>query len=319
MINSILTVALSYITVFEQLKPAIVQVKELSGARRIIEATMDFQLKTELAIGGIVLIFRGAYGILHWLVKSVGKYYKMKRIKVLIVEDEVIVAKDIAYYLTKMGCDVFGILMHGEEVMPFLKKDQADIILMDITLKGKLDGVQTAHLVKQQYDIPIVFLTANTDDTSFELAKATKPFAFVEKPFSPKQLVRTIGLLIEQIASTSKEATNEETDSFVLSDRIFVRANGKMVKVFLSDILFIEAAGSYSKMVTDDREYVIAVNLQNLGGKIANDSLVRVHRSYIINIKRIDSMEENEVLIQTKTIPVSRSHRSEFLKKLTMI
>lgn len=111
----------------------------------------------------------------------------MRKIKVLIVEDEVVIAKNIAYYLEQLGCAVTGVLTTGEEVLPFLQEELVDIILMDISLKGKLDGVQTVHLVKANYDTPVIFLTANTDDRSFELAKATKPFAFVEKPFKPKR------------------------------------------------------------------------------------------------------------------------------------
>ncbi|MCB0854126.1 MAG: response regulator, partial [Bacteroidetes bacterium] len=110
----------------------------------------------------------------------------MRTIKVLIVEDEMIVAKDISYYLEELGCEVCGLLMEGEQVLPFLEKEVPDIILMDIMLKGKLDGVSTVHLIRKDYTIPIIYLTANTDDQSFEMAKATKPFAFIEKPFKKK-------------------------------------------------------------------------------------------------------------------------------------
>ncbi len=244
---------------------------------------------------------------------------QMRKIKILIVEDEVIVAKDIAFYLDEIGCEVIGILVEGEDVIPFLKKHQPDIVLMDINLKGKLDGIQTVHLIKQQYDLPIIFLTANTDDQSFELAKATKPFAFVEKPFKPKRLVRTVELLIEQIAESSQEKNNQEPDQLILSDRIFVRVKGKMIKIFLSDILYIEADGAYSKIVSESKVYLLAVNLLNLENKIANDILMRVHRSYIVNLQKIDSMEENYIHIHEKTIPVSRSHWNDFLKRLKII
>ena len=116
----------------------------------------------------------------------------MRTIKVLIVEDEMIVAKDISYYLEEIGCEVCGLLMEGEEVMPFLDKEVPDIILMDIMLKGRLDGINTVHALKKHYDIPIIYLTANTDDHSFELAKATQPFAFIEKPFKKKALKRSV-------------------------------------------------------------------------------------------------------------------------------
>ena len=115
----------------------------------------------------------------------------MRTIKVLIVEDEMIVAKDISYYLEELGCEVCGLLMEGEQVLPFLDSEVPDIILMDIMLKGKLDGISTVHLIRKHYKIPIIYLTANIDDQSFDLAKATQPFAFIEKPFKKKMLKRT--------------------------------------------------------------------------------------------------------------------------------
>ena len=243
----------------------------------------------------------------------------MRKIKVLIVEDEVIVAKDIAYYLEELGCEIIGILMEGEAVMSFLKQQQPDIILMDIMLKGTLNGVETVHLINKQYDIPIIYLTANTDDRSFDLAKATKPFAFVEKPFKAKNLKRSVALLIEQIVETQEGNKENSNSQFILSDRIFVREKGKMVKIFLSDILYIEADGSYSKIVSKDRVFLLASNLRSLEEKMPKEMFMRVHRSYIINLQKIDSMEDNYIEILQKHIPVSRTHWNDFLKRVNVI
>jgi len=243
----------------------------------------------------------------------------MRKVRILIVEDEVIVAKDIAYHLNELGCEIVGILMEGEKVLPFLKDEQPDIILMDIKLKGKLDGIQTAHLIKEQYDIPLIYLTANTDDLSFASAKATKPFGFVEKPFKPKRLLRTVELLIEQIAETKDERSDGDTAQFILGDRIFVREKGRMIKIFLSDILYIEADGAYSKIVSQTKEYLLALNLRNLEVKISSDLLMRVHRSYMVNLQKIDSIEENCILIHKKVIPVSRTHWNDFLQRINVI
>lgn len=183
--------------------------------------------------------------------------------------------------------------MTGEEVLPFLKTASVDIILMDIMLKGAMNGVQTVHQLKTHYDIPIIYLTANTDDRSFDLAKATKPFAFVEQPFKPKRLIRTVELLIEQIAKDTDDTQENDPGTFILSDRIFVREKGKMIKIFLSDIQYVEADGAYSKIVSTDKVFLLAIKLSNLEGKLASDMLMRVHRSYMINLQKIDSIEDN--------------------------
>lgn len=234
----------------------------------------------------------------------------------MIVEDELIVAKDIANYLEEMGCEVCGLLMEGEQVLPFLEKEIPDIILMDIMLKGQLDGIGTVHLIKKHYDLSIIYLTANTDDRSFELAKATRPFAFVEKPFKKKVLKRTVELLIEQI--TTEKDTDE--DSFILKDRIFVREkNNVMVKIDLQDIAYIEADRAYSTIHTTDKQYVITSSLSALEQKLPNPFLMRVHRSYLVNLRQIDSIEESTITIGTKRITVSRSYWKDFLNKVNII
>lgn len=243
----------------------------------------------------------------------------MRKIKVLIVEDEMVIAKDIAYHLSQLGCGVPGVLTVGEDVLPFLEQEEVDIILMDISLRGKLDGVQTVHLLRKKYDTPVIYLTANTDDLSFEQAKATKPFAFIEKPFKAKRLLRTVELLIEKIVETPEDGPGNDNGNFILSDRIFVREKGKMVKIFLSDILYVEADGAYSKIVSNDKVFILAVNLRNLEGRISSDLLMRVHRSYVVNLKHIDSIEENCLAINQKVIPVSRTYWSEFLKRVNVI
>ncbi|MCB0632825.1 MAG: LytTR family transcriptional regulator DNA-binding domain-containing protein [Lewinella sp.] len=240
----------------------------------------------------------------------------MQTIKVLIVEDEMIVAKDIAYYLEELGCEVCGLLMEGEQVLPFLDKEVPDIILMDIMLKGKLDGISTVHLIRKHYKVPIIYLTANTDDQSFELAKATQPFAFIEKPFKKKALKRTFELLIEQI---SHERTTG-ADSFILQDRIFVRENNNvMVKINLEEILYIEAERAYCQINTAEKSHLITSSLSNLEQKLSSPFLMRVHRSYLVNLRQIDRIEENRITIGSKNITVSRSYWKDFLNRVKII
>ena len=240
----------------------------------------------------------------------------MRTIKVLIVEDEMIVAKDISYYLEELGCEVCGLLMEGEQVLSFLDKEVPDIILMDIMLKGKLNGINTVHLIQKHYSIPIIYLTANTDDHSFELAKATKPFAFIEKPFKKKVLKRTVELLIEQISNESESGE----EAFILKDRVFVRENNNtMVKINLEDILYIEAERAYCKITTSEKTFLITSSLGNLEEKLSSPFLMRVHRSYLVNLQQIDRIEENTISIDSKIITVSRSYWKDFLNRVKII
>lgn len=240
----------------------------------------------------------------------------MHNIKVVIVEDEIIVAKDISYTLEELGCTVLGIIMEGEKVVPFLEKELPDIILMDIMLQGTLNGIEVVQLINKIYDIPVIYLTANTDDHSFELAKATQPFAFIEKPFKRKVLIRTLELLIERIA---KERATAVEESFLLNDRIFLREGNKMVKVHLEDILFIEAERAYCRIKTEGKTFLLTSSLNGLAPKLPPTYFMRIHRSYIVNLQKIDSIEDNFVKIKNENIPVSRSYWKAFLNRVNVI
>ena len=100
-------------------------------------------------------------------------------IKILVVEDEMIIGAKISMQLSELGYEVTGILPRGEEVLNHLKENKPDIVLLDIQLKGKMDGIETAALVEQHFQIPVIFLTANTDDATFNRAKTTRPAAFI--------------------------------------------------------------------------------------------------------------------------------------------
>ena len=120
-------------------------------------------------------------------------------IKVLIVEDEMIIAANTSLQLTNLGYEVSGIVSRGEEVLIHIKDSLPDIILLDIQLKGELDGIETAHQVQEHFDIPIIYLTSNVDDANFERAKKTNPYAFISKPFKKLDLAHAIDLTANRI------------------------------------------------------------------------------------------------------------------------
>ena len=97
------------------------------------------------------------------------------QVKILIVEDEMLIAANISLELTSMGYEITGIIPRGEEALLHIRENQPDIILLDIHLKGKLDGIQVATEMQKDFDIPIVYLTANSDDAHFNRAKKQSP------------------------------------------------------------------------------------------------------------------------------------------------
>ena len=112
----------------------------------------------------------------------------MNPIKILVVEDEVIVAEDIGFRLKKLGYIVIATVASGEEAIEKIAENRPDLVLMDIVLKGDMDGVTAAEKIRNRVDIPTVFLTAYADDQTLQRAKLTNPFGYIIKPFQQNDL-----------------------------------------------------------------------------------------------------------------------------------
>lgn len=118
--------------------------------------------------------------------------------KILVVEDETIVARDIQQSLTRLGYDVPTTATSGEEAIRKTKEIDPDLILMDIVLKGQMDGVETVRQINRQFDVPVIYLTAYADDATLERAKTTSPAGYMLKPFHPNELRPTIELALHR-------------------------------------------------------------------------------------------------------------------------
>jgi len=112
----------------------------------------------------------------------------MDKARILVVEDEAIVAMDIADTLRNLGHEVTDTVPSRERAIESTKEDRPDLILMDIGLKGEMDGIQTAELIRSQFSIPVIFLTAYADEKTVERAKIAAPCGYLTKPFEEKDL-----------------------------------------------------------------------------------------------------------------------------------
>jgi DNA-binding LytR/AlgR family response regulator len=189
-----------------------------------------------------------------------------------------------------------------------------------------MDGVETALLIQEKYQIPLIFLTANADDNTFARAKAAQPYAFISKPFRQSDLNRTIELTLQKVAEEKDQAAfplpdPALTEESILADRIFVRYKDRMVKVLLEEILFAEAERSYCKIHTAAGEFLMTLPLGAFEEKLKSSDFMRIHRSHIINVTKIDAVIDNYnyVSIGKHTLPVSRGFQEALALRLKVI
>jgi AmiR/NasT family two-component response regulator len=118
--------------------------------------------------------------------------------RILVVEDELVVALDIQTRLLRMGYDVAGRCSTGEEAVPVAVETKPDLVLMDILLAGKLNGIAAASQIRSRINLPVIFLTAYSDDATLRLAKVAEPFAYLVKPFDERTLKATIEITLHR-------------------------------------------------------------------------------------------------------------------------
>jgi DNA-binding LytR/AlgR family response regulator len=252
----------------------------------------------------------------------------MENINVYIVEDESIVAKDIQNSLKKLGYNVLGISNNGEDALKNISELEPDIVLMDIMIKGGMTGIDVAEKVKQEYSIPVIFLTAYADESTLSKAKITEPYGYILKPFKEVDLHSTIEMAIYK---HKKDTEVQKERDFLYSlvenkdeaskDILFVKANSRLVKVNLKDIFYVEALKDYVVINTQYTRYTIHSTMKDIERKLDNGDFLRVHRSFIVRIDKIQAIENQTVVLEEnkKVIPIGGSYRDELLNKLNMI
>lgn len=239
-------------------------------------------------------------------------------VKILILEDEMIIGANISLQLSKLGYEVTGIISRGEEAINHVRQQEPDIILMDIQLKGEMDGIETAKRIQQEFKIPIIYLTANADDEHFKRAKSTHPSAFISKPFKKLDLQHAIELTTDKLMQRPLKKLEETPciSPFVQSDSIFVRRNERMVKILIENIYYFEADRNYCKIYSKNRECLLVMTLKEINEKLPPEHFLRIHRSYIVNLSHIDEVAGTHVVIGKKAIPMSKSMRTVLMNRL---
>ncbi|AKB78711.1 response regulator receiver [Methanosarcina horonobensis HB-1 = JCM 15518] len=130
--------------------------------------------------------------------------------RILIVEDEHIVAMGIKRMLKGLGYTVTGVASSGEDAISKAESTFPDLVLMDIMLKGELDGVEAAKEIKERFDVPVVYLTAYSDSNILERVKKTGPFGYIVKPFDEKDLHSNIEIALHRYRKEKLEGRTEE-------------------------------------------------------------------------------------------------------------
>ncbi len=242
-----------------------------------------------------------------------------KKNKILIAEDDFVVAKNLSLSLSDRGYKVLDIKESGEELLIAIRSQQPDLVILDINLAGFIDGIAVAGQINEHMDIPILYLTSDRDRMTLEKAKLTHPAGYLIKPFDIDELVSAIELGIYN-HTLSRAAVGRESDEAMISEtHLFVKAKNRLEKVKFEDIQYVEANDIYASLVTAKHTYILSYPLKTIETMFPSNIFMRVHRSFIINLNQIEAIEDNTIQIAKKNIPIGKTHRAELMKRLSII
>jgi DNA-binding LytR/AlgR family response regulator len=225
------------------------------------------------------------------------------KLRCIIVEDEPLARSFLEKFCNRSGMlTVAGLFPNAEEALAFLKNNEVDIIFLDVEMPG-INGFQ---LLDQLVYMPRIVLTSSKTEyayTAFEYNVT----AYLKKPIQYNRFIDSINKIRESLNNNTAEHNPED---------IFIKSDGKFVRLSYEDILFIESVGDYVKYVTTAKKYITHSTLRAIEEKMDKRFFLKVHRSYIVNIRKIKDIQDHTLVIEGSVIPISKTHKAEVMERL---
>lgn len=245
-------------------------------------------------------------------------------IKILIVEDNVIIADDMQSMLEEIGYEIVDNVIVYEQAEEVLRNKEVDLVLIDIILASDKTGIDLGKHIRANYNIPFIFVTSNSDRATVENAKTVKPNGYLVKPFEQQDLYTSIEIALSNFTSSEnkKAAPSSEPEgeglisNSVLKDSIFVKKQHLYYRIQFEDIQFIKADNVYLEVNTVDKKFLVRSPLKDYLEKLPANKFYRAHKSYIVNIDHINAINSKDILVNNTLIPISKDFKEFILSAM---
>lgn len=234
----------------------------------------------------------------------------MTKPRIAIVEDEPVIAEEIALHLQMLGYEIAGKYHNAAEAYSGLAASPPSLALVDVNLDGTEDGIDLA--LKLSGDFPVIFLTSYGDEQTINRAKEASPAGYIIKPFDERDIRSAVAIALHNTKDKALKPSYTSED-------IFVKDKDLLVKINCHDILWIEASDNYTYIKTTEKKYLVCSTLKKVSGKACQPFLHRIHRSYLVNMDRIAGISESHVIIKDFKLPIGKTYRASFMQKLSLL
>jgi DNA-binding LytR/AlgR family response regulator len=232
------------------------------------------------------------------------------KISCIAVDDEPLALEKMATYIAKVDyLDLKGTFDNAFDALNFLRQERVDLMFLDIQM-DELTGIQLLEVLKNQ---PKVVLTTAYDQYAlrgYELDVVD----YLLKPFSYQRFLKAAEKVFEGLRQTQQAAPPSPTAKEI--DFILVRSEYRLQKIKLADIQYIEGMKDYSRIFTPDNKIMTLQNLKKLEEGLPSPPFLRVHKSFIISVDRVESIGKNDIVVAERTIPIGGLYKKTFMDYL---
>lgn len=197
---------------------------------------------------------------------------------------------------------------NGGEAINYVNDHKVDLLLLDVEMP-EMNGIE---LLENLSYFPHVIMTTGNTEYAYE-AYEYNVTDFLKKPIIPSRFQKAINKVVETHSRIEQYAQTS------LGKEIYIKTDGRLVRLEYDQILYFENVGDYVKVITADNSYIIYGALKAIDKKIKNSRFLKVHRSFIVNLDKIVDIEDNSIVIDKKVIPISRAHKPLLLNSINLL
>lgn len=251
------------------------------------------------------------------------------RAAVLIVEDENLIAQHLQKILRGLNYDVVGVARRATDALQLLRQGPLpDLVLLDIMLRGEIDGIDLAHRLRAEYQLPFLFVTAFADATTLARATQTHPLGYIVKPFEEKDIYAALEMYwantetaaVTAPVSAPLSVLAPEPIESLAHDSIFIRHRRQLIKVRFDELLWVEADSNYTLLQTSESKYAVANTLRQVEERLPAADFIRIHKTYVVALRMITALDTHNVTIGNGTlIPLGRTYQPMLMSRLNLL
>lgn len=231
----------------------------------------------------------------------------MSNKKILIVEDEILIAENTKSMLQDLGYDVAAHAMNLSSAIEHIEKTPFDIALVDLMLGNKKDGIEVARILNKKKK-PFIIVSSYSDKETLSEVKSYGPSGYLVKPIQERDLFATLEIIPTDIEEFK-----------ILDGSIFYKDKELLTRINTNDIEYIKSDGNYLEVYTvHQKKHLLRLTFDDILSKLPNN-FIRTHRSYVINSNMVQAVNSIYIQINQQQIPLSKTYRDDFLKKITVL